>query len=133
MGFLKIWFLTGVIHPMSDPVKAKILARRDTTENWNTKTEFVPMRGEIIIYTDHATIKDDFGIDINVPGVKIGDGNAYLIDLPFVGDEVRYQLLMELRRHEENPVIHVTQGDRDFWNAKLNYIIDGKTLVFNRD
>lgn len=116
-----------------DSIKSRILATRDTTQNWNELRTFIPLRGEVIIYTDHGTIQDEFGNDINVPGIKIGDGNAYLIDLPFVGNDERHYILSELRSHEGNQLIHVTQEDRDFWNAKLNYQIEDKTLVLNRN
>ena len=40
---------------MSDgtTIKARILAKRDTTANWNNASGFIPMLGEIIIYTDY--------------------------------------------------------------------------------
>lgn len=115
-----------------DTLNARILARRDTTENWNAKRDFIPLRGEVIIYLDHGTIQDDFGNDINVPGIKIGDGNAYLIDLPFVGNDVRYQILTELRQHENNKIIHITSEEREFWNNKLNCTVSNGNLILNR-
>ena len=116
-----------------DIVNARILARRDTTANWNAARTFIPMRGEIIIYTDYGTMDDGYGNVINVPGIKIGDGNAYLIDLPFVGNDVRYQILTELRAHTENTEIHVTAAEKTFWNNKLNYTINDGNLTFNRN
>ena len=115
-----------------ETLKARILARRDTTENWNRKRNFIPLRGEVIIYTDAGQMEDDFGNTINVPKIKIGDGLAYLIDLPFVGNDVRYQILRELRDHSENALIHVSTEDREFWNNKLNYTMSGETLILNR-
>ena len=116
-----------------DRVKTRILATRDTTENWNAKRDFIPLRGEVIIYTDHGQMDDGFGNMIDVPGIKIGDGGAYLIDLPFVGNDVRYQILQELREHTGNEVIHITQEEREFWNNKLNCEVsaDG-VLTLNR-
>ena len=29
---------------------------------------------------------------IDVPGIKIGDGNAYNIDLPYVGDDIEQKI-----------------------------------------
>lgn len=116
-----------------DVINARILARRDTTENWNQKKDFIPMRGEIIIYTDYGHMDDGFGNIINVPGIKIGDGNAYLIDMPFVGDDVRYSVLQELRQHVNDWSIHVSQYDREFWDNKLNYTTSEETLILNRD
>ena len=114
-------------------LNANILARRDTTENWNLNRGFIPLQGEIIIYTDHGKMDDGYGNMINVPGIKIGDGNAYLIDLPFVGAEERYAILQELREHTGNWSIHVSDADRSFWNNKLNYSMHDGNLVLNRN
>lgn len=115
-----------------DTVNARILARRDTTAHWDAQQFFIPMRGEICIYTDHGTLEDEFGNTINVPGVKIGDGSAYLIDLPFAGDDVRYQILTELRLHSGNTDIHVTAEEKTFWNNKLNCVVTNNNLILNR-
>lgn len=97
-------------------IKAKILVRRDTTEAWNAFTGFIPMKGEIIVYTDRYQTDD--GID--VPGIKVGDGKAYLVDLPFVDPEDSEKILDELREHTNNEDIHVSAGDRSKWNSN-NY------------
>ena len=115
-----------------ETLNARILARRDTTANWNANLHFIPLRGEVIIYTDHGHMDDGFGNTIDVPGIKIGDGNAYLIDLPFVGNDVRYQILSELRAHSGNTLIHVTPEEKEFWNNKLNYVVNNDNLILNR-
>ena len=115
-----------------DVVNGRILVTRDTTENWNNHRLFIPKRGEVIIYTDHGHIDDGFGNMIDVPGIKIGDGNAYLVDIPFVGADVRYQILDELRLHANDTEIHVSPQDREFWNNKLNYDVFSENLIFNR-
>ena len=104
----------------------------DTTENWNSKLSYIPLRGDVIIYSDNGQITDQYGETINVPGVKIGDGNAYLIDLPFVGADIRYQILTELRTHTNNAMIHITDAERQFWNNKLNCTVNNCNLIFNR-
>lgn len=116
-----------------DTVNARISHKSDTTENWNAARSFIPLRGEIIIYTDHSHIDDGYGNTINVPGIKIGDGSAYLIDLPFVGNDVRYEILHELRQHTEDWSIHVSESDRIRWDNKLNYSINDGNLIFNRN
>lgn len=113
-------------------IHGRILATRDTTEHWNAKRSFIPMRGEIIIYTDKTQKDDGFGNVINIPGVKIGDGSAYLIDLPFVGDDERFEILSELRAHTNDRASHVSPEDRAFWNNKLNYEIQGGNLILTR-
>lgn len=117
---------------MSDTINARILVRKDTTERWNANRSFIPLRGEVIVYTDHGQMEDGQGNTINVPGVKVGDGNAYLIDLPFVGDDTQHQILQELRDHTGNTAIHVTQQDRQFWNNKLNCQVNDGVLILNR-
>ena len=115
-----------------DIVNARISHKEDTTANWNAARDFIPLRGEIIIYSDYGHMDDGYGNQINVPGIKIGDGSAYLIDLPFVGNEVRYEILTELRSHTGNTAIHVSAEDRQFWDNKLNYTINDGNLIFNR-
>ena len=49
----------------------------DTTDGWMQRRKYVPFRGEIIVYSDRNVID---GMDY--PGIKIGDGMAYVVDLP---------------------------------------------------
>lgn len=114
-------------------VNARILARRDTTANWNAHRDFIPLRGEMIVYEDYGSTEDGYGNRINVPGIKIGDGRAYLIDLPFAGNEVSHQILAELRAHTGDAGIHVTAAEKDGWNNKLNCTIRDGNLTLNRD
>lgn len=106
--------------------------QNDTTENWNAKRTYVPERNDIIIYSDHGTIDDGNGNNVDVPGIKIGDGNAYLIDLPFLGEDDKNQILQEVRSHTGNSVIHVTSEDKNFWDNKLNCEVVEGNLIFNR-
>lgn len=121
-------------------VNTRIQMKRDTSQNWNNARGFVPLDGEIIIYTDYKTITQLVnGVQVtkNVPGIKIGDGNAYVQDLPFIDDELREALMA----HITNADVHVTLNDKAFWNNKLNYDntlesggeLVGETLVFNRN
>lgn len=100
----------------------------DTTANWSTKTSYVPASGDIIIYTDKDTVADG-GTNKQVPGIKIGDGNAYVVDLPFVDAAIAGQI----NDHISNANIHVTSNEKTFWNNKLNFALNGETLLFNRD
>lgn len=109
---------------------SRIAVSRDTTANWNQYRTFVPKRGEVIVYMDHKTIRNELGQELQVPGIKIGDGNSYLIDLPFCDDGLRMELLTMLNDHLQNTDIHVTPEDKQFWNRKLNYEIVGDTLRF---
>lgn len=55
-----------------------------TTNEWNQDTGFVGVAGEIYVYTD--AIDDE---ENKLPAIKIGDGNSYLIDTPFVFSPTR--------------------------------------------
>lgn len=101
----------------------------DTTEAWNNQLSLVPKRGDIIVYLDKDRIEDDVGNITFVPGIKIGDGNAYLVDLPFIDDA----LAIRLSEHAQNTDMHITPEERTFWNNKLNYGLSGETLTLNRD
>lgn len=105
-------------------INAKVLMERDTTANWNRHIDFIPQLGEAIIYTDYK-IKNG----TVYPGLKIGDGLAYLIDLPFLGDDVAEDLLSHISDSES----HVTSSEKSFWNNKLNVYITEDNLVLTRD
>lgn len=101
-------------------------------EYWSGKTEYIPKQGEIIIYSNYKT-KDVNGQTVNVPGIKIGNGNAYVQDLAFIGDD----LANVLYSHIMDTAIHVTPQERDFWNNKINVddnaeVVDN-ALIFNRN
>lgn len=121
---------------MSSTTKARIKFKRDTTQNWNAAQGMVPLQGEIIIYTDYQSMVKEVDGEVKtvlIPGIKIGDGAAYVQDLPFVDDELRERLM----EHINNYDIHVTLGDKSFWNNKLNVddfseVADG-ALIFNRN
>ena len=55
----------------------------DTTENWNSKPLLVGKRSHIYVYSDYKVEEID-GETVYIPAIKIGDGNSYLIDMPFV-------------------------------------------------
>ena len=101
---------------------------KGSTEYWNERTTYVPKNGDVIIYEDRETIEEN-GVTKNVPGIKIGDGNAYVVDLPFMDDAQRTRLL----NHITNTDIHVTTLEKAFWNAKLNCSVSGEELSFNRN
>lgn len=111
-------------------MNSRLLMKYDTTANWNTiGTTFQPMAGEIIVYSDYYTRKVN-GVDKTFPGFKIGDGNAYLIDLPFATGQDEIDLLA----HVDNTAIHVTDAKKSFWDNKLNCAVNEQTetLIFNR-
>lgn len=62
----------------------------DTTANWNAKTQYIPVNGDVIVYTDKDHTTDEHGNVVNVPAVKIGDGVTLLFNLAFVGGDSQH-------------------------------------------
>lgn len=126
---------------MSATIDSRIQLKRDTTEHWNQTHNFIPLPGEVIVYTDYDSYQKEVdGVmkTILVPNIKIGTGNAYVQNLPFVDEKTR-DLLLE---HIRNQDIHVTLGEKAFWNNKVNiddayaqihHELEDETLIFNRD
>jgi len=63
----------------------------NTTEEWNETPELVSKENYIYVYTDYKTTLID-GNEVDVPGLKIGDGETLLIDLPFVDAYIENQM-----------------------------------------
>ena len=101
-----------------------------TKEYWATQNNYVPPLNTIIVYTNADKIEKN-GEEILIPKIKIGDGNAYCVDLPFVDDGI----LEKLNNHINNTDIHVTPQEKSFWNNKINtenYILE-ENLIFTRN
>lgn len=79
----------------------------DTTEHWNNQTSLISEKNTLYVYTDYMTNEN-----LTIPGFKLGDGKAYLIDLPFT-DKVYYD-------HIRDQVIHITEEERILWNNKVS-------------
>ena len=126
---------------MSATMDARIKLKRDTTENWNNAVGFIPLQGEVIVYTDHEKTIRVIGnkeVEVDVPGIKIGTGNAYIQDLPFVDEELRNKLMV----HIDDMDMHTTLQEKLFWNNKVNIDdeyeimqeeLEDETLIFNRN
>ena len=82
----------------------------DTVAGWASKPKLISEPNIMYVYTDYQVVDGE-----NVPGIKFGDGNAYLIDRPFI--DILYA------RHIADNVIHITQKEREFWNNKVTAFI----------
>lgn len=126
-------------------LNARIQIKHDTTANWDAAIGFIPLPGEIIVYDDYQVKtweEVEYGEVVtkhaNIPGVKIGTGNAYVQDLQFVEGDLREKLL----NHINNTDLHTSLAEKLFWNNKLNVddayeqiheeLVD-ETLVLNRN
>lgn len=99
-----------------------------TTAAWQADPSFIAPKGAILVYSDHKSITVD---DKQVPiaGIKISDGLAYVVDLPFITTYLEKQLA----NHIADNIRHITANERSFWNNKLNMELSGETLTFNRN
>ena len=59
-------------------IKSRVVLKHDTEANWNLATNFIPLRGEMIIYDADSTY--------TYPRIKIGDGTTNVNSLPFIDD-----------------------------------------------
>lgn len=78
-----------------------------TTAEWNVLTSLVSEANTIYVYSDYKTVD---GVDI--PAIKIGDGLAYVVDLPFSTQSI-------------------TQEQIDNWDEKVSVQVVDEKLMFN--
>jgi len=74
--------------------------RHGTTEYWNTRVGFIPKAGEIIVYDDAIEEQID-NETVYHPNIKIGTGDKYVQDLPFLGQYESAELLERIIQLEE--------------------------------
>ena len=110
----------------------KLIYYSNSKENWDLNPNFLSEKNVLYIYTNYAIVNND-DKEIAIPGLKIGDGKSYLIDLPFVNDSSNFnEILID---HINNNVIHISAADRLFWNNKLNLTLreQEQNLILNRE
>lgn len=91
----------------------------NTTAGWNSQTTLVSELNTLYVYTDHQT--DSQGN--SVAGIKAGDGNAYVVDLPFT-DAIATE-------HIADTTMHITNAERTAWNNKVRcYYAGTENLIF---
>ena len=90
-----------------------------TTDQWNSQPDLIGKKGHIYVYSDFGETEID-GKKVAVPNIKIGDGNAFLIDNPFITASVDDII----NTHISDTDIHITADERDFWNEKVRCYID---------
>ena len=118
---------------LENKIQDNLIYYSRTTAQWNADITTISEKGVLYIYTDYKTIEQD-GRECLLPGLKIGDGTSYLVDLPFINDGDNSAFNDMLLDHINNNVIHITDSERAFWNDKLNYQsrLINETLVLNR-
>ena len=95
-----------------------------STAEWDEQPPMVSEPGALYIWSDYR--QDEQGH--NIPGIKVGDGNAYVKDLPFQDEGYLSHIL--------NTDIHVTAEEKEFWNNKVTCYIpqnDPTNVIFTKD
>lgn len=101
----------------------------DTKEHWDAKRSLIAKKSHIYVYSNHTTVTNSYGEDILCPGIKIGDGTSYLIDLPFAISDINPEVL----DHISDTVVHVSLEDRSRWDNKVFVDVDleNEELIFS--
>ena len=92
----------------------------NTTEQWNSQRDLIAARNTLYVYTDHEREEMPDGAVTLYPGVKIGDGTSYLIDMPFSITGSEASLFADIDEHIKNMRIHVGESDREAWDEKVS-------------
>lgn len=81
--------------------KTRIIQKHDTEANWQKATNFVPKKGEIIVY--------DIDSNHNYERIKIGDGEHIPNDLPFVTDNYYTKSETDTKLNGKQAQLNTTQ------------------------
>lgn len=102
-------------------INGRIVLKHDVESNWKLATGFTPMAGEIIIYDVDATY--------NYERIKIGDGSKNVNALPFVGDDLKTELLAQINDVDDKvDAVSVLVGDKKV-SEQINTAIGGKADI----
>lgn len=91
-----------------------------TTQEWNQNPNFIGQSGVIYVYSDY--MREEYTQQGEtktryIPGLKIGDGQAFLIDAAYINDKNYY----------------ITQAERNFWNNKIGFPNNSRTYTVGQD
>ncbi len=118
--------ITGNIENQTDLINRTDTIHIDTTAHWDAQQTLVGQLNHIYVYSDYQSING-----VSFPGIKVGDGAAYLIDAPFIAANNT-----ELNSHINNTGVHVTASEKLSWNDKVTCFIsqgDSETVVFSKE
>ena len=130
ISYLQDGIMTDVAAVLDSLLDTSVLMEIHTSQEWaDSAGRRISEKGTFYVYTDAYQTQDEQVI----PRIKIGDGLAYICDLPFMDDAMRLQLL----KHIQDLDVHVTPEQKLAWWNKLNVddneeIIEN-TLMFNRN
>ena len=85
----------------------------------------VPPRGQLVIFSDLYERTNSEGSKITSAGIKVGDGEKTIEQLPFI-DWFYWD-------HINDKNIHVTAEQKTFWDNKITCKVDDETLNLKID
>ena len=94
-----------------------------TTSYWAQNASYVPQKGEIVVYSDYETESG-----VSIAGIKVGDGSAYVVDLPFTDSKLKNRF----EDHINDMVRHITSTERTAWNDKINVTLTDENLILTQ-
>ena len=87
------------------------IVKSGSTAYWAQQITYIPKAGEVIVYTDYTSADGTAA-----PGIKIGDGLAFVVDLPFVAGRGYEDIMAHMNDH----TVHITNAERLNWNGKVS-------------
>ena len=134
MGSITQIKVNGIVYDLTDArvpewaLQDEMRVKHKTEAEWNAQPMTVGAAGVIYVYDDHYILGSK-----NVPAIKIGDGNAYLIDAPFITDYLETVIV----NHISDTNMHTSAQEKAYWSAKLNSPsaagIEGDVLTLGGD
>lgn len=117
-SYLDLQGLQRFYNIISGRINQKLTVVAMTKQQWESENRQTSQNGVLYVTTDYKTVTKD-GTTYNIPAFKLGDGNAYVVDLPYATVDEETFL-----SHVNDKVIHITQAEREFWNNKNRAKID---------
>ena len=101
----------------------------NTTDGWNSQPQLIASKDVIYVYTDYKIVDDT-----EVPNIKIGDGKAYLIDLPFLTLGTTYSIATTssdglMSSSDKTKIDGIETGAEVNQNAFSKIAVSGQTTV----
>lgn len=74
---------------LKEPLSGEQIGRyTNTTAYWREHSTYVPLKGDVIVYSDGSTTEQG-GVTVYVPKIKIGDGVTTIGNLPFTDSDTQ--------------------------------------------
>lgn len=106
----------------------RIILKHDIQANWDKAINFIPFKGEIIVY--------DIDENYNYERMKIGDGVTNVNELPFADDALKTELLEEINEALLNNQSDWAQNDEtaaDYIKNRTHYEDEPLTISWDTE